>query len=124
MVGMPIILALDFFKGVLVGFAIGTLVNQHAWKGLLFSFISVVPPNLLSVPACLAVSSASMAFSIYVIKNRLLRHKGSLLPPLATLAGTAAVMFLLLAASSAVDAWCSPLLMKWAAGWLIQGENH
>ena len=34
---MPIILALDFFKGVLVGFAIGTLVSQHAWKGLLFS---------------------------------------------------------------------------------------
>ena len=38
-VGLPFVLALDFLKGVLVGFAIGMLVREFAWKGLLFSLL-------------------------------------------------------------------------------------
>ncbi len=123
-VGLPFILALDFFKGVLVGFAIGTLVSQLSWRGFAFSLLSVVPPNLIGVPAYLAVSSASIAFSLYVIRNRFIRRKGSLLPPAAALAGTAAAMFLVLAAASAVDAWLSPSLMRWAADWAAASLNH
>ncbi|MGO4376203.1 stage II sporulation protein M, partial [Paenibacillus sp. MCAF20] len=32
-VGIPGVLALNFLKGALVGFSIGTLINQYAWKG-------------------------------------------------------------------------------------------
>ncbi|MCM3747334.1 stage II sporulation protein M [Paenibacillus pasadenensis] len=120
-IGLPVILALDFFKGVLVGFAVATLAIQHGGKGLAFSLLSVLPANLLSVPAYLAASAASISFATFIIRFRLIRRSGSLLPAASTLAVTTAGMLLVLAGASALDAWLSPALMAWAAEWLIAG---
>ncbi|WP_052476439.1 stage II sporulation protein M [Cohnella kolymensis] len=42
-IGLPIVLALDFLKGVLIGFAVALLVRQLAWKGYSSSWL----PRLL-----------------------------------------------------------------------------
>ncbi|SDR87700.1 stage II sporulation protein M [Paenibacillaceae bacterium GAS479] len=120
-IGLPVILALNFLKGVLVGFAVGTLAIQHGGKGLMFALLSVLPTNLLSVPAYLAASAAAISFSLFIIRCRLIRRSGSLLPPAAALIGTTAIMLVVLAAASMLDAWLSPALMAWASGWLVTG---
>ncbi|AJY77234.1 stage II sporulation protein M [Paenibacillus beijingensis] len=114
-VGMPFVLALDFLKGVLVGFTIGTLISQHAWKGLLFSLVSVAPPNLLAVPALMVASVAALSFSLVVIRSRLIGRQGPLLRPAVSFVTTMAVMFLALVGAAFVDAYLSPSLMQWAA---------
>ncbi|NIK67633.1 stage II sporulation protein M [Paenibacillus sp. BK720] len=122
-VGIPFVLALDFLKGALVGFAVGSLISQHAWKGVLFSLASVAPPNLIVVPAIMITSVAAITFSTYVIKNRLLQQKGTLAPQVASFTSTALLMLLLLAGASLLEAYLSPYFMQWAAPYLTGAET-
>ncbi|WP_315971315.1 stage II sporulation protein M [Paenibacillus sp. N3.4] len=80
-VGLPLILVLDFLKGVLIGFTVGYLVGQMSWKGMLFALVSVAPQNLIVIPAILFASVAAMSFSIYMIKNRFMSRNGTMYQP-------------------------------------------
>ncbi|MFF2090207.1 stage II sporulation protein M [Paenibacillus sp. NPDC058174] len=122
-VGIPFVLALDFLKGVLVGFSIGTLISQHAWEGLLFSLVSVAPPNLIVVPALMVASVAAISFSTYVIKNRLFQQKGSLAPQIAAFSSTALLMLILLAGAALLEAYVSPVLMQWVAPMMTAADS-
>jgi stage II sporulation protein M len=121
-VGMPLVLGLDFLKGVLVGFAVGTLVSQHSWKGLLFSLISVAPQNLLVIPALLIASVSAVSFSIYIVRNRLLNRHGTIGQPFAQHTATGALMLLVAVAAAMIESFISPVLLKWAAP-LILGSG-
>ncbi|MGN7455868.1 stage II sporulation protein M [Paenibacillus pasadenensis] len=120
-IGLPLLAALDFLKGVLVGFAVATLAIQHGGRGVAFSLVAVAPSNLLALPAYLAASAAAAAFALHLVRFRLMRRQGPLLPAAASLSGTAAAAALLLAAAAAAEAWLSPPLMAWAAQWLVPG---
>ncbi|MBW7459858.1 stage II sporulation protein M, partial [Paenibacillus sepulcri] len=119
-VGMPLVLALDFLKGVLVGFAVGTLVSQHEWKGLLFSLVSVAPANLIVVPALLIASVSAVSFSIYIIKNRLLGSYGSMSQSFISHTSTGVLMIFIALGAALVESFISPVLLKWAVP-LISG---
>ncbi|RAP76458.1 stage II sporulation protein M [Paenibacillus montanisoli] len=121
-VGMPLVLALDFLKGVLVGFAIGTLVRQFAWKGLVFSLASVAPANLIAVPAFLIISVSAISFGLYVVKNRLLGRFGTLSQPLLTFTSSAVGMLLLILGAAAVECYVTPLLLQWAAPLILEAS--
>lgn len=114
-VGLPLVLALDFLKGALVGFAIGTVVSEHGWKGIVFTLASVVPPNLIVVPAVMIASVAAVTFALHVIRYRLLQSKGRLMPAFGSLCFMLALMLLAVTAASLLEAYVSPALMRWAA---------
>ncbi|NBD22657.1 stage II sporulation protein M [Paenibacillus glycinis] len=113
-VGMPFVLALDFLKGVLVGFAIGMLVREFAWKGLLFALASVAPVNLIAVPAFLIASVSAVTFAVHVVKSRLFGRFGPLGRPLLSFTATAAFMLILLVGAALVESYLTPILLKWA----------
>jgi stage II sporulation protein M len=114
-VGLPFVLALDFLKGSLVGFAIGTVVSEHGWKGIVFSLASVVPPNMIVVPAIVIASASAISFALHVIRYRLLQNKGRLLPAFGSLCAMLSFMMLAVTAAALVEAYVSPGLMRWAA---------
>ncbi|UVI32323.1 stage II sporulation protein M [Paenibacillus spongiae] len=114
-VGMPLVLALDFLKGVLVGFAVGTLVSQHEWNGLLFSLVSVAPPNLIVVPALLIASVSAVSFSLYMVRNRIMGRYGTLGAPFLSHTSTLVTLLLVIAGAALLEAFVSPGLLKWAA---------
>jgi stage II sporulation protein M len=72
-VGLPLVLVLDFMKGMLVGFAVGVLISEFAWKGMIFAMVSVVPQNMVIVPVIIISSVAAMSFSTYLVKHRFLQ---------------------------------------------------
>ncbi|MEO3944440.1 stage II sporulation protein M [Gorillibacterium sp. CAU 1737] len=111
-IGLPLILVLDFFKGALIGFTIGFLVGEYAWKGLLFALVSVVPQNLILIPVMLIGSVSALSFSVYLVKNRFLKQRGSLSQPLVKYCSLAFVLVLLTAGVSLYEAYLSPMLMK------------
>lgn len=117
-VGMPLVLALDFAKGVLIGFSLGALIQEYGWHGLLFALVTIAPPNIIIIPAIVMASASAVAFSLYVIKHRLLQPGGELGQPL--LAHTGASLFMLLAVWGAAlfEAYVSPHLIGWAAPYL------
>lgn len=122
-VGIPGVLALNFLKGALVGFAAGVIVQQYAWKGILFFAASVVPQNLIAVPAIIVVSAAAISFGLFVVRNRLLQHKGELLPQFGSLTSTVIIVLLLLAGAAWLEAYISPALLGWVAPYFTASDG-
>jgi stage II sporulation protein M len=111
-IGLPLILVLDFFKGALVGFTMAFLIGQYAWKGFLFSLASVVPQNLVLIPVMLAGSVSALSFGMYVVKNRFLKQKGPFYQPFVRYTALAVLLVVLTAAVSFYEAYLSPQLMR------------
>lgn len=120
-IGLPLILVLDFLKGVLIGFTAGFFVGQLSWKGMLFALLSVAPQNLVLIPAILIMSVAAISFSLHFIRNRLILRKSGKLGQ-----EFARVTFLLISFIGVVflvsmfEAYLSPVLMEKAIPLLLQ----
>ncbi len=113
-IGLPGILILDFFKGVLIGFTVGCLVGQFSWKGLLFALVSVAPHNLLVIPVLLISSVAAIGFSLNIIRSRVLMSRsGGASRPFLTYAGLTAALCAILLAASSFETWVTPVMMGW-----------
>ncbi|MBB3109208.1 stage II sporulation protein M [Paenibacillus phyllosphaerae] len=122
-IGVPLVLALDFLKGVLVGFAIGTLVSQHDWKGLLFALTSVAPPNLIVVPAILIASVSALSFALSIVKGRLLGKAGPLAEPFISHTSTLVLMVMITGLAALLEAFVTPELLRWAAPLLTDASS-
>ncbi len=118
-IGLPVILCLVFLKGLVVGFTVGFLVNQLALKGLVFALFSVVPQNLLIVPAIIIASVAGLTFSLLLIKSRFLAKRFIILPHFFSYTFVSVAMVGILVVGSFVEAYVSPLFMKWISPYLI-----
>ena len=120
-IGLPGILILDFLKGVLIGFAVGCLVGQYTWKGLLFALVSVAPHNLIVIPALLISSVAAVSFSLGIIRSRVLLHRtGNAAHPFVSYTGLTLAMAAVLMAVSSFEAYVTPAMMSWVTPMLVQ----
>ncbi|WP_271750836.1 stage II sporulation protein M [Cohnella sp. JJ-181] len=117
-VGSPFVLALDFLKGVLIGFAVGLTVRHLAWKGVAVSFAVVAPQNLVVVPALAIASVSAIRFAYYVGRERLFLGRGRLLPPLASHTGTSAALFVVLGIAAMWEAFVVPHIVSGLSDWL------
>lgn len=112
-IGLPLILVLDFLKGVLIGFTVGYLVGQMSWKGMLFALVSVAPQNLIVIPAILFCSVAAMSFSIYMIKNRFMSRNGNMYQPFMRYTTLTLFMGVMLLGAALWEGYMSQVMMKW-----------
>lgn len=74
MVGLPVIFLLIFLKGITIGFTVGFFVNQLGLKGFYLAIVSVLPQNIIIVPAIIISSSVAILFSIRLIKQLFIRN--------------------------------------------------
>lgn len=117
-IGLPVILILDFLKGILIGFSIGYLVGELSWKGALFAMASIAPQNLIVVPAILIASVAAISFSVYMIRNRFMQQKGNLSRQFSQYGFLSLAMLGLLFGVSLFESFVTPHLIAWLAPWL------
>ncbi|WP_349407646.1 stage II sporulation protein M [Pseudalkalibacillus sp. SCS-8] len=116
-IGVPVILVLLFLKGMVVGFTVGFLVNQMGWQGFLLSFVSVLPQNLILIPAFVLVTTAAVAISMTLIKAQFSnRMKTPLMPLLFRYTMTVVIIMILVACASFIEAFLSPSLIKTTIG--------
>lgn len=114
-IGLPLILILDFLKGVLIGFSIGYLVGQLSWKGLFFAFVSIAPQNLILIPVILISSVTAISFSIYMIRNKILQRSKNEPQPFKSYVTVHLSLLGLIVGAVVIEAFLTPLFMKWAA---------
>ncbi|MDR7072620.1 stage II sporulation protein M [Fictibacillus barbaricus] len=119
-IGLPVILIMLFLKGVVMGFTVGFLVNQMGWYGFLLSFVSVLPQNVLLIPAFIIVSVAAIAFSIKMIRQLAFKHHHvpffpQLIRYTVLVAGVGVMVFL----ASSLEAFFTPALMEQVIKWSI-----
>ena len=111
--GFPLILLLLSFKGFVLGFTIGFVIEELALKGVLFSVLSILPHNLFHIPGLLGIGIISISFSVFMFKNRIKKQRiynrrGQIL----TYTITMLLLFILFLIGSLVEAYITPILMK------------
>lgn len=63
------------FKGFVIGFTVGLLIEQFKIKGCFLFLLGVLPQNLIIIPIFIAASALSLSFTLATIKNRLGKTK-------------------------------------------------
>lgn len=110
-IGLPLVLALVFLKGILLGFAAGLLVQALAWQGVLLFLTAVAPQNALVVPALIVASVSSLRFAIIVVNEKLRRRKSRLRAPFVTHTTITALMLAMLVCAALLEAYVTPLML-------------
>ncbi|GGF76333.1 stage II sporulation protein M [Paenibacillus albidus] len=119
-IGLPGILVLDFLKGVLIGFTVGCLVSQYSWHGLLFALVSVAPHNLVLIPILLITSAAAIAFSLQMIRSRVLgQRRTGVTRPFAMYTLLSFLMAVLVMGVASFETWVTPEMMRWVTPMLV-----
>ncbi|MGG4168557.1 stage II sporulation protein M [Rossellomorea vietnamensis] len=119
-IGLPLIFVLLFMKGVVVGFSVGFLVNQMGWSGFLLSFVSVLPQNIIIIPAFIFIGAISANFSLTLIRKIFMRHTSSLqfqmIPFLSRYVIFMVVAIGIVTVAASIEAYLSPTLMEAVIG--------
>lgn len=112
-IGIPLILILDFLKGVFVGFSIGYLISQLSWKGLCLAIVSIAPHNALVIPALLVCSVAAIVFSVQLVKNRLVLGQASIYQSFWKFTRILLGMSMCLIFAAAWEVYIAPVSIRW-----------
>ncbi len=68
-IGLPLIFILLFLKGAVTGFSVGFLIQQMKWDGLLLSLLTILPQNIVLIPAFLFTAVMSASCSLRLLKK-------------------------------------------------------
>ncbi len=109
--GIPVILVIVFMRGAVLGFTVGFLVREKAFTGVLLTFLTILPQNLLFIPALLLAAIGSVSFSLNLVRGKFAR---SLALSQYFLGYTAlfGVIFLAASIGGLVEAYVSPAFIK------------
>ncbi|WP_010274001.1 stage II sporulation protein M [Paenibacillus senegalensis] len=118
-IGLPVILALDFLKGVLIGFSFAFLVEEFSWKGMFFGLTSIAPRNIILIPVIITASVLALAFSFSLVKNRLAQRKGKLYSQFIAYSTTNFLLALIVTLVSLFEAFFVPTMMQWVTPHLV-----
>lgn len=83
-VGIPFIFLIIGFKGFVMGFTVGLLIEEFKLQGILLFLFAVIPQNTFIIPIFIFISVSSLSFALGFIKskvnkNRNLRYSKQLL---------------------------------------------
>lgn len=70
--GIPILIA-DFIKGFSLGYTFSFIVSAVESKGLLLALISILPQNLIYIPAVIILSMIGLSTSTEALKGKILK---------------------------------------------------
>lgn len=113
-VGVPLVPAIVFLRGFIVGFAVGFLLVSRGMGGLLVGVLAILPQNIIIIPSFIILSASALSFAAGVVKRR-----PAVRPPWKSITGysvTAGLCFLLLIFASLVEGYIAPFFLRLVAG--------
>lgn len=114
---LPLILAFIFTRGFTLGFTVGFL-SQGAGEGTAVALISMLPQNILFIPALIIGGAASLSFSLLLLRRFF--NSGTRIWP--SFAGYTAIMMgvlVVFALAALTEAYITPDITRYAASFLI-----
>lgn len=115
-VGAPIILGIVFARGFVLGFTVGFLVRETMLKGIVFSSVSILPHNILAVPAILLAAGAALSFSATAFKTLVGISKDSVYGQFMSTTFLSVCSSLLLVFSAIIETYLTPVLIQLTHG--------
>lgn len=120
-IGVPLIPVIVFLRGFVLGFAVSFLVDELAIKGLIFAVASILPHNLLVIPALILSGVAGIAFAFNLLKSRFLNIPINFVQ---YFFGYSTLMFLLgviLVGAALIESFLTPVLMSFVTKIIMKG---
>ncbi|WP_066637503.1 stage II sporulation protein M [Desulfolucanica intricata] len=110
-IGIPIMLALIFARGFILGFAVGFLFKEKALRGIILAFAAILPQNLLYIPALIIGGGTALAFTLLLIKRNF-DSSIKIWPGFLYYNCIMLVVFAIALGSSMIEAYVTPFLTK------------
>lgn len=114
-VGIPLVLVAVFTRGFIMGFTVGFLLRTKALKGLVFAVISVMPQNILVVPAIILGGVTALSFSGLLVKSRFKSPAAGMKQPFGLYTAVMVALCVLTTAAGLIETYITPVLIKIAA---------
>lgn len=111
-IGMPVILAMIFFRGFILGFTVGFIINHLGVEGVFFTLLSILPQNLIIIPSMLSIGVTGVAFSLQIIKLRRRATTDSYGQLLGGYVISNCVFSLMLVIGGLIEGYISPVFIK------------
>lgn len=113
-IGVPLIFILVGIRGFITGFSSGFIVNALGVKGILFTFLALLPKELILIPCILALGVNGINFSLNIVKKRSIKHisKESLKSSFATYCLVTLFYSCIVFAGILVEAYITPLCAR------------
>jgi len=109
-IGIPVMLGLLFVRGFAIGFALWFLSSQMGWPGILLALASVLPQNMILIPAVLFAGVAALSFSLLLIR-RGFRPDIRVWPAFVRYSGMMAAAAVVSVGAGLVEAYVAPYLL-------------
>ena len=116
-VGLPFVVLMMAFRGALLGFTAGYLINRLAWKGLIFVLCTLFPFAIIFVLVSIFSGASAMTFSWFIVKKLFGggdRNPTPILGFLLLQIGAFLTMFLLAMLEAASVPWLFQRMLSWA----------
>ena len=114
MIGVPFIMAILFARGYVIGFAVSFLTRDMSLQGLLLTIASVLPHNLLYIPAVYMAAVSAVMFAVALWKRNF--NSGvAILPRLISYTGLMLVVTTVAVAAGLVEGYVTPYFTKVAS---------
>ncbi|KAB3527375.1 stage II sporulation protein M [Alkaliphilus serpentinus] len=118
-IGIPIVLLVVVFKGFVIGFTVGLIIDEFKFYGVLLFILGIFPQNLLLVPAFIIAAVTSIVFGITVIKAKIKKNKTFKLSKLIfTYTSIYLVILLMVIMGSLIESFIVPSFIKLIANYI------
>ncbi len=117
-IGIPLILTILFVRSFIIGFAVGFLTKDLSLGGILLTISAILPHSILSLPALCIGSSASVMFSVLLLKRNF-NTSVKIWPNLITYTMIMVGVLAITLVSGLVEGYITPIFTKIAADLII-----
>lgn len=69
-IGLPLVLAIIFSRGFVLGFTVGFLLENKGWQGFIITLLTILPQNLLHIPTLVLATVLAINSCIFLVKDR------------------------------------------------------
>ncbi|NMB39225.1 MAG: stage II sporulation protein M [Firmicutes bacterium] len=115
-IGAPLILGIIFMRGFVLGFTVGFIISEMSFNGIIVAIASVLPHNLLILPALIITSTTSLSFAAAAVKTLTGSSKGNILNQFIGSTLIILVSCALLAAAALVEMYITPIFIQLSHG--------
>ncbi|WP_048602221.1 stage II sporulation protein M [Rubeoparvulum massiliense] len=112
-IGLPLLLIALFLKGATIGFTVATLTQQFQWQGVLMAGASILPHNLILLPAWILVTVIGIHFSFQLLKVLFLKRTERIAPHFRRFTVAFGVALLFVVGAALVEGFISTTLLHW-----------
>jgi stage II sporulation protein M len=114
-IGVPLALLLVFTRGFILGFSTGFLFQTMGIKGFFLTMVSIVPHNLLFIPALFLMVVAIMDCAAALTKVRFTKKPVALGPELIKCSILTIVVLMIMVLAGFIQGNISPAITAWFA---------